>query len=100
MAHLHPAEVESRRLKISQDIIAEWSPKKGEDLYFLLCPCGLDCPCVPLEESPRLRVSFCPYPGELDFFVAKQPFEIPLGFVVTWFCSQCQKELACGTPFL
>ena len=98
MAHLPPAEIAARRIAISQDIVAEWSTKSGWDLYFLLCPCDLDCHCVPPEESPRIRLSNCPYPGELDFFVVAQPFDIPLGFAVTWFCSQCKEELACGLP--
>ena len=100
MAHLSPAEVEARRQAISENILGCWAATPGFDLYFILCPCLIDCQCVPVDESPRLVLNNCYYVGELDWFTIYQPFAEKYGFDVTWHCSEeeCRSELACGLP--
>ena len=53
---------------------------------------------MPEEEVPRLRISTCHFPGELDYFFVAQPFSQQYGFRVRWHCNVCWAELSCGAP--
>ena len=98
MAHLPQAELIARRNAASQDIIAEWQQLKGQDWYALQCPCRIDCGCMPEIEVPRLVLSNCLYPGELDYFFVVQPFYATYDFKVRWHCDDCKEEMSCGEP--
>ena len=98
MAHLPPAEIIARRNAASQDIIAEWQQHQGQDWYALQCPCRIDCGCMSELEVPRLVLSNCMYPGELDYFFVVQPFHATYDFKVRWHCDICKREMSCGEP--
>ena len=76
MAHLPQAEIIARRNAASQDIIAEWQQHQGQEWYAIQCPCRIDCGCIPELEVPRLVLSNCMYPGELDYFLKPSPFRL------------------------
>ena len=98
MAHLPAAEIEARRNASSQDIIAMWQTIMGQEWYALQCPCKIDCGCMPENEVPRIILSNCVYPGELDYFFVVQPFRVTYGFKLRWHCDSCHSELGCGEP--
>ena len=98
MAHLPAAEVLARRNAASQDILAEWQLLKGQDWYAIQCPCRIDCGCMPEDEVPRLVISNCLYPGEMDYYFVVQPFYATYGFKVRWHCDECHNEMSCGEP--
>ena len=101
MAHLSNEVIDHRREIIYQFIVAMWEVTQEEndaDLYALHCPCYIDCFHMSIDDVPRIYVPFCLYPGELDFFIATQPFHQEYGFKLTWHCNECEQELACGFP--
>ena len=98
MAHLPSAEIAARRQAATQDIIEEWQTMQGSEWYAIQCPCRIDCLCMPQQEVPRIVLNNCMYVGELDYFVATQPFQAAYGFTVTFHCDICQSEMACGFP--
>ena len=53
---------------------------------------------MPEDEVPRLRISACYFPGELDYFYVHQPFFEQYGFKVRWHCDECPAEMDCGMP--
>ena len=102
MAHLPIAEVDARRATATNEIIAGAAQKPGYLWYAIVCPCNINCGHMPQHEVPRIMLSRCMYPGELDFFFTQQPFWPVYNFKVRWHCdeAQCQSEQACGAPFL
>ncbi|CAL4105864.1 unnamed protein product, partial [Meganyctiphanes norvegica] len=98
MAHLPSAELAARRQAAFQDILREWQPMQGSDLYAIQCPCRPDCGCIPLNEVPRIVLSSCMYVGELDYFFVEQPFLALYGFRIRWHCDECESEMACKFP--
>ena len=88
--------LEERRATLSSEIITLWEDARGSNLYALLCPNGSNCPCLSEDEVPRLRISRCYFPGELDYFSVTQPFRQDYGFQVTWHCHVCLSEYSCG----
>ena len=100
MAHLAPDEVAARRIQASEEIIAVIEENPAREWFAIMCPCNIDCNCMPLDEVPRIRLSFCMYPGELDYFFTQQPFLNSYGTKVRWHCDECHGELDCGAPFL
>ena len=98
MAHLPTAEIHARRGHATQDIIQEWEKMKGAEWYALMCPCYIECSCMPVNEVPRIVLSQCMYVGELDYFYVTQPFHREYGFRVRWHCDSCLNEMACGFP--
>ena len=88
--------LQQRRAVLSSEILQLWENVQGASLYGLLCPNGPDCPCIPEDEVPRLRISRCYIPGELDFFTVTQPFQQQYGFQVTWHCHVCLSQYSCG----
>ena len=94
MAHLPAAEIQARREAAMKDILEEW---QGNSEVAILCPCRIACNCMAVTEVERVILSFCLYPGELDYFYT-QPFNATHGFKVRWHCDQCQEEMACGFP--
>ena len=94
MAHLPAAEIQARREAAMKDILEEW---QGNESVAILCPCRIDCMCMPVNEVERVVLTFCLYPGELDFFYT-QPFYATHGFRVRWHCDECEDEMACGFP--
>ena len=94
MAHLPPAEIQARRNIAFNEILEEW---QGNSEVAILCPCRIACNCMAVTEVERIILSFCLYPGELDYFYT-QPFNATHGFKVRWHCDQCQEEMACGFP--
>ena len=99
MAHLSDQELNVRGNQLSQEMLTLWETQQGQDWYVMQCPCLIDCGHMPPDEIPRLRISFCPYPGEMDFFFMKQPFLQEFGFRVRWHCDEegCLAEQSCGT---
>ena len=95
MAHLPAAEIQARREAAMKDILEEW---QGNEEVAILCPCRIDCMCMSLNEVERVVLTFCLYPGELDFFFVTQPFDATHGFRVRWHCDVCEEEMACGFP--
>ena len=82
-AAILPAEqIAQRRDGLSQEIIELWQEQQGANLYALICPNGNDCGCIPENEVPRIRISGCYFPGELDYFTVIQPFHQEYGFQV------------------
>ena len=100
IAHLSPAELGARRATASSKILAGTVQYPGHKWYVLLCPCNIDCGHMPPQEVPRITLSRCHYPGELDYFFTQQPFFSAYKFKVRWHCDECHAELDCGTPFL
>ena len=98
MAHLPLAELHARRAHATLDIILEWHTMVGAEWYALMCPCYIDCNCMPLNEVPRIVLSQCMYVGEMDYFFVQQPFVAEYGFKVRWHCDECLSEMACGIP--
>ena len=100
MAHLPISVIEHRRSQLHQELLALWQPLQGWDMYVMMCPCDLSpCGHMPEAQFPRLRISKCYYPGELDFFIVEQPFLQQHGFKVTWHCfAKRGHEFACGAP--
>ena len=66
MAHLPAVEIQARRNAAIKDILEEW---QGYEEVAILCPCRIACKCMPVTEVERVVLSFCLYPGELDFFL-------------------------------
>ena len=95
MAHLPPAEIQARRNIAFNEILEEW---QGNSEVAILCPCRIASNCMAVTEVERVILSFCLYPGELDYFYTQQPFNATHGFKVRWHCDQCQEEMACGFP--
>ena len=91
-------QIMQQRNVFSQEILGLWQEQEGKEMYAIMCPYGIDCECMSEEEIPRLRVSSCHFPGELDYFVVVQPFQEQYGFRVTWYCLVCRGELSCGVP--
>ena len=89
-----------RRAKATLEILESVAQHPVRPYYALMCPCDIDCRCMPFDEVPRVRLSFCLYPGEMDFFFTEDPFMSQHNFRVRWHCDECEAELACGTPFL
>ena len=100
MAHLPAAEIDARRAAASTEILEGTAQYPGRKWYALLCPCNIDCGHMPPQEVPRITLSRCHYPGELDYFFTQQPFFSAYKFKVRWHCDECHAELDCGTPFL
>ena len=100
MAHLAQAVIEDRRAKARAEILARIEDHPVRAWYALMCPCNIDCKCMPLDEIPRVRLSFCLYPGEMDYFFTERPFLAQHNFQIRWHCDECHGELACGTPWL
>ena len=98
MAHLPPILIAQRRTQLYQELLALWQPLHGQEWYALMCPCNIDCRCMPEEEVPRMKVDLCYYPGELDYFFVRQPFQQLYNFRVRWHCDECHSEMACGDP--
>ena len=67
MAHLPAVEIQARRNAAMNDILEEW---QGNESVAILCPCRIDCMCMPVNEVERVVLTFCLYPGELDFFLS------------------------------
>ena len=88
--------LQQRRAALSSEIVQLWEEVQGALLYGLLCPNGPDCPCISEDEVPRLRISRCYIPGELDYFTVTQPFQQHYGFQVTWHCHVCLSQYSCG----
>ena len=93
-------QIIERRNVFSEEILTLWQELQGKQMYAIMCPNGVDCGCMAAEDIPRLRVTTCHFPGELDFFTVVQPFQEQHGFRVTWHCLVCQEELCCGFPNL
>merc|ERR1712030_13578 len=74
MAHLSVAEVDARRATASIEIIAGAAQYPGYTWYVIVCPCNINCGHMPTHKVPRIMLSRCMYPGELDFFFTQQPF--------------------------
>jgi len=102
MAHLSVAEIDARRETASSEILAGAAQYPGYNTYAIVCPCNINCGHMPTHEIPRIMLSRCMYPGELDYFFTQQPFWTAYNFKVRWHCdeAECHAELACGTPFL
>ena len=100
MAHFAPAVIEERRAKAHAEILARIEDLPVRAWYALMCPCNIDCHCMPYDEVPRVRLSFCLYPGEMDYFFTERPFMAQHNFQIRWHCEDCPGELACGTPWL
>ena len=98
MAHLPSAEITARREAATQDILSVWNTMQGAEWYALMCPCRIDCGCMPEDEIPRIVLNNCMYVGELDYFFVTQPFQATYGFQVRWYCDECESEMACGFP--
>ena len=100
MAQLSANAIQARRQLASAEIIAKWNQRRGFEEYTIQCPCQPDCNHMPKDEIPRLILSFCLYPGELDYFY-QQPFQSTHNFMVRWHCDVrgCHGKLACGAPF-
>ena len=95
-AILNDEAIQQRRNGLSSEIINLWEEQQGANLYALICPNGSDCGCLSENEVPRIRISRCYIPGELDFFTVTQPFQQDYGFQVTWHCHVCLSEFSCG----
>ena len=98
MTHLPPQVIEQRISQLSGKMLALWQPQQGQTRYAMMCPSDIDCHHMPEEEVPRLRISRCYFPGELDYFFVTQPFLQLYGFQVRWHCDECNAEMSCGTP--
>ena len=104
MAHLPPIVIEQRRSLLYQELLALWQPLQGQELYVIMCPCDSNpCGHMPEDQFPRLRIDKCYYPGELDYFMVKEPFMQQHKFRVTWICSKCFLAkhpgwFSCGAP--
>ena len=102
MAFLPPGVITQRRLDLTNEIVALYhnldDHLQNQEWYGLMCPCDIDCMCMPYDEVPRLRVSSCYLPGELDYYFVNQPFLNNLGFRVRWHCDECHSEISCGDP--
>ena len=69
MAHLPIAEIQARRVAATQDILSQWQlTNKNREWYAIMCPCRIDCGCMPFDEVPQLVMVNCMYVGELDYF--------------------------------
>ena len=68
MAHLPSAEIAARREAAKEDILSVWNTMQGAEWYALMCPCCIDCGCMPEEEIPRIVLNNCMFVGELDYF--------------------------------
>merc|ERR1712121_180866 len=64
-----------RRNVFSEEILTLWQELQGKPLYAIMCPNGVDYGCMAAEDIPRLRVTTCHFPGELDYFTVVQPFQ-------------------------
>ena len=101
MAHLPADVIEQRRAQLQEEIVERWQELKGKKMYALVCPCEPpSCVHMPEGRFPRLRISRCFYPGELDYLMAYKPFLYEFGFEVTWLClfSAHWCEFSCGAP--
>ena len=55
----------------------------------------IDGLCDTHEEIPRISLSFCPIPGEMDYFYT-YTFKLQYGSITAWHCRECKSELFCG----
>ena len=100
MSHLPKAEIAARRGAARSEILAGTAEYPGRKWYALMCPCNIDCGHKAPDKVPRIKLSRCFYPGELDYFFTQQPFWNGYKFKVRWHCDECHAELYCGMPFL
>ena len=100
MAHLPDHVIESRRQFIQETILDYWESNNKKDMYYLQCPCRPNCDHFNAEKIPRIVLPYCYYPGELDYFMALQPFLPSHNFRLAWICvlEGCENEFACGFP--
>ena len=101
MAHLPAYVVDQRRALLQEEIVDSWQDVSGKTMYVIVCPCELpSCAHMPEARFPRLRISKCFYPGELDFLMVHKPFLQEYGFEVTWICRRSSHgcEFSCGSP--
>ena len=93
---LFPDDVIMKRRNILSNEILQYAQNNPNfDIYFLQCPCKIDCLCESHEQIPRISQSFCPVPGELDYYYL-YPFKVQYGFITAWHCTQCDSELSYG----
>ena len=59
MANLQPGELQMRRAKATLEILENIAQHPLPPYYALMCPCDIDCKCMPFDEVPRVRLSFC-----------------------------------------
>ena len=63
MAFLPPGVITQRRLDLTNEIVALYhnldDHLQNQEWYGLVCPCDIDCMCMPYDEVPCLRVSSC-----------------------------------------
>ena len=74
MAHLSQAQIQARRERVRDEVLAAVMELPARPWYALQCKCGIDCLHMPFAEMPRIRLSFCLYPGEFDFFSRRTLF--------------------------
>ena len=101
MAHLPMEVIEQRRDQLQEEILELWQELEGKKMYAVVCPCELpSCEHMPEDQFPRLKISRCFYPGELDYLIVYRPFLQEYGFEVTWLClsSVHRHEFSCGAP--
>ena len=98
--HINDQQLQQRRGFLSSQILELWENVQGQSLYGIVCPQGqgVDCLCLSEDEVPRLHISRCYLPGELDYFTVTQPFQRQYGFQVTWHCHVCLGRYSCGDP--
>ena len=100
MAHLNQAQIQARRLRVRDEVLAAVTDLPARPWYALQCKCGIDCLHMPFDEIPRIRLSFCLYPGEFDYYFTQNPFVPEYAFRLRWHCDTCTNEMGCGTPWL
>ena len=72
----------SCNLEACDALLSSWEANSGSPTYYMLCPCSIDCPCVPHDK--KLVLDKCYYVGELDKIFVEQPFADNPGFSVAW----------------
>ena len=100
MAHLNTAQIQARRQRVREEVLAAIEDLPARPWYALQCKCGIDCLCMPYDDVPRIRLSFCLYPGEFDYYFTENPFFPEYAFRLRWHCDTCTSEMGCGTPWL
>ena len=98
MSYLPTEVIEQRRNQLCAELLNLWHPLQGKQWYAIMCPCNIDCLHMPEDKVPRLRISACYFPGELDYFFVHQPYFEQYGFKVRWHCDDCPQEMDCGMP--
>ena len=100
MANLPEHVIDSRREVIQETILDYWELNNDKEWYYLQCPCRPNCDHFNAEEIPRIILPYCFYPGELDYFMALQPYYELHNFRIAWICIHegCENEFACGFP--